>query len=62
MHQAVKKVLVTEEEIIKRCKELGKQIKNDYESKVITIEFRKTLNKDIVTKDVFEYIIKNEIY
>ena len=29
---------------------------------VSSTEFRKTLNKDIVTKDVFEYIIKNEIY
>lgn len=31
MHDAVKNILVTEEQIIERCKELGKQIKNDYE-------------------------------
>lgn len=29
---------------------------------VSSTEFRNTLNKDIVTKEVFEYIIKNEIY
>lgn len=33
MHNAVDKVLVSEEEIVKRCKELGKQIKKDYEEK-----------------------------
>lgn len=31
MHDAVKNILVTEEQINERCKELGKQIKNDYE-------------------------------
>lgn len=33
MHNAVKEILVSEEEIITRCKELGKQIKDDYENK-----------------------------
>lgn len=32
MHEAIKKVLVNEEEIIERCKELGKEIKDYYES------------------------------
>ena len=31
MHKAVKKVLFSEEQIVERCKELGKQIKKDYE-------------------------------
>lgn len=30
MHKDVKKILVREEEIIKRCQELGKQISDDY--------------------------------
>ncbi len=33
MHKDVKKVLVSEEEIVKRCEELAKEIKKDYESK-----------------------------
>ena len=33
MHKDVKKILVSEEEIIKRTKELGKQITEDYEAK-----------------------------
>lgn len=33
MHKDVKKVLISEEEIIKRCVELGEMIKNDYEAK-----------------------------
>ena len=33
MHKDVKKILVSEEEIIKRTKELGKQITQDYEAK-----------------------------
>lgn len=32
MHKDVKKILVSEEEIIRRCDELGKEIKKDYES------------------------------
>ena len=32
MHPLIKKVLVTEEEIISRSKELGKEIKKDYEN------------------------------
>ena len=40
----------------------GKKIVDVKISDVSSTEFRKTLNKDIVTKDVFEYIIKNEIY
>ena len=30
MHQDVEKILVTEEEITERCKELGRQITQDY--------------------------------
>ena len=33
MHKDVKKILVSEEEILRRCKELGKQITEDYESR-----------------------------
>lgn len=33
MHKDVKKILVSEEEIIQRCKELGEEIKKDYEKK-----------------------------
>lgn len=33
MHKDVKKVLFSEEEITQRCKELGKQISEDYEGK-----------------------------
>ena len=33
MHKDVKKILISEEEILKRCKELGKQITEDYEAK-----------------------------
>lgn len=33
MHSDVKKVLVSEQEIIERCKELGKQISDDYRAK-----------------------------
>lgn len=33
MHKDVKKVLFSEEEIVQRCKELGKQISEDYEGK-----------------------------
>ena len=33
MHKDVKKILVSEEEILKRCKELGKQITEDYKGK-----------------------------
>lgn len=33
MHKDVKKILVSEEEILKRCKELGKQITEDYEAR-----------------------------
>ena len=31
-------------------------------SDVSSTAFRETLNKDIVTKDVYDYIIKNELY
>ena len=37
MHDAVKNILVTEEQIIERCKELGKQIKNDYDETPIDV-------------------------
>lgn len=33
MHKNIKKVLVSEEEIVQRCEELGQQIKKDYEAK-----------------------------
>ena len=33
MHKDVKKILVSEEEIVRRCDELGAQIKKDYEEK-----------------------------
>ena len=33
MHKDVKKILVSEEEILKRSKELGKQITEDYEAR-----------------------------
>ena len=33
MHKDVKKILVSEEEILKRCKELGKQLTEDYEAR-----------------------------
>ena len=33
MHKDVKKILISEEEIVKRCEELGRQITADYEAK-----------------------------
>ena len=33
MHKDVKKILVSEEEIVRRCKELGEEITKDYEKK-----------------------------
>lgn len=33
MHKDVKKILVSEEDILKRCKELGKEITEDYENR-----------------------------
>ncbi len=33
MHKDVKKILISEEEIVKRCEELGRQITADYEEK-----------------------------
>ena len=33
MHKDIKTVLVSETEIIKRCRELGEQITKDYEGK-----------------------------
>lgn len=33
MHKDIKKVLVSQEDIMKRCKELGKQITEDYQNK-----------------------------
>ena len=33
MHKDVKKILISEEQIVERCKELAKEIKEDYESR-----------------------------
>ncbi|MFV0480297.1 MAG: hypoxanthine phosphoribosyltransferase [Anaerorhabdus sp.] len=33
MHEKIKKILVTEEQIVARCKELGKQISDEYRGK-----------------------------
>lgn len=33
MHKDVKKILINEDQIIERCKELGKEIKDDYENR-----------------------------
>ena len=33
MHKDIKKILVSEEEIVRRCQELGKEITKDYEAK-----------------------------
>ena len=35
MHKDVKEILYTQEEIVEKCKELAKQITNDYNDKEV---------------------------
>jgi hypothetical protein len=64
MEKYIKKVLISENEIIQKCKELGNKITNDYKGKDIllvgllkgSVPFMAELSKHIKLKVKFDYI------
>ena len=64
MHKDVKEILYTQEEIVEKCKELAKQITNDYNDKEVilvgllkgSVPFLAELSKYIELDVTFDYM------